>query len=146
MKLLATRLCQLARADRRSAELRWLAMLLVSATAGSEMNFIAKHTGVESVPLSQTLFSPVNLALVAATFVTLPLLFQSRVMTHVQIQDGMTVVLGQQGFMASNERMSGVPIFGDIPVLGSFFKNEQNQRDDRNLLIFLTPRILDLRE
>ncbi len=38
---------------------------LVSATAGSPMNFIARYTGVESVSLSQTLLSPMNIALVA---------------------------------------------------------------------------------
>ncbi|MBI2955854.1 MAG: short-chain fatty acid transporter [Acidobacteria bacterium] len=48
---------------------------LVSATAGSEMNFIARYTGTAVVPLSETTFSPVNLALVASTLVTLPLLF-----------------------------------------------------------------------
>jgi len=48
---------------------------LVSATAGSEMNFIARYTGIESVALSETLLSPMNLALVGGTLVLLPLMF-----------------------------------------------------------------------
>ena len=48
---------------------------LVSATAGSPMNFIARYTGVESVSLSQTLLSPMNIALVAGTLVILPVMF-----------------------------------------------------------------------
>jgi short-chain fatty acids transporter len=48
---------------------------LVSATAGSPMNFIAHYTGVESVSLSQTLLSPMNIALVAGTLVILPVMF-----------------------------------------------------------------------
>jgi len=48
---------------------------LVSATAGSELNFIAKHTGVAVTPLAQTLGLPLNLALVAGTLVGLPLMF-----------------------------------------------------------------------
>jgi len=48
---------------------------LVSATAGSEMNLIARYTGVETVALSQTLLAPMNLVLVAGTFLTLPLMF-----------------------------------------------------------------------
>jgi short-chain fatty acids transporter len=48
---------------------------LVSSTAGSELNFIARYAGVEAVPLSETLLSPMNLALVAGTLVALPLLF-----------------------------------------------------------------------
>lgn len=49
---------------------------LVSATADSQMNFIARYTDTKVVPLSDTLFSPMNLALVAATLITLPLLFR----------------------------------------------------------------------
>jgi len=48
---------------------------LVSATAGSEMNFIARYTGIEAVALSETLLAPMNLALVAGTLITLPLMF-----------------------------------------------------------------------
>jgi short-chain fatty acids transporter len=49
---------------------------LVSATAGSPMNYIARHTGVVVTPLAATLFSLPNLALVAATLVLLPLMFR----------------------------------------------------------------------
>jgi short-chain fatty acids transporter len=51
-------------------------VVLVSATAGSELNFIARHTGVEAVPLRETLFSPVNLGLVLASLVSIPLMFR----------------------------------------------------------------------
>ncbi len=49
---------------------------LVSATAGSPMNFIARYAGTESVSLSQTLLSPMNIALVAGTLVILPVMFR----------------------------------------------------------------------
>lgn len=49
---------------------------LVTATAGSEMNFVEKFTGAGPLPLSETLLSPMNIALVLATLVTLPLLFR----------------------------------------------------------------------
>jgi len=49
---------------------------LVTATADSEMNFVAKYTGAGPVSLSETLLSPMNIALVLATLVTLPLLFR----------------------------------------------------------------------
>jgi len=48
---------------------------LVSATAGSPMNYIALQTGVAVTPLTETLLSAPNLALVAATLVLLPLMF-----------------------------------------------------------------------
>lgn len=49
---------------------------LVSSTAGSEMNFIARYAGIEAVALSQTLLSPMNIALVLGTLLTLPLMFR----------------------------------------------------------------------
>ena len=81
-------------------------IILVSATAGSEMNFIAKHTGVESVPLTQTLFSPVNLALVAVTFVTLPLLFRLMMPAGDQIRPADPKLLADQGPLPQTEEES----------------------------------------
>jgi short-chain fatty acids transporter len=49
---------------------------LVSATAGSELNFIARYTGVEAAPLGETLLAPVNIALVAASLVAIPPMFR----------------------------------------------------------------------
>lgn len=48
---------------------------LVSATAGSPLNFIARQTGIAAVPLGQTLGLPINLVLVAGTLIALPLMF-----------------------------------------------------------------------
>ncbi|MGH9776799.1 MAG: short-chain fatty acid transporter [Candidatus Acidiferrales bacterium] len=48
---------------------------LVSATAGSELNFIANHTGVAVTQLAQTIGLPLNLTLVAGTLIGLPLMF-----------------------------------------------------------------------
>ncbi len=59
---------------------------LVSATAGSEMNFIARYAGVESVGLSETLLAPMNLALVVGTLLTLPLMFRLMMPRGAQIR------------------------------------------------------------
>ncbi len=36
-----------------------------------------------------------------------------------------------------------VPVMGDIPILGYFFQEHLNTRSKRNLLVFVTPTILD---
>jgi short-chain fatty acids transporter len=48
---------------------------LVSATAGSPMNFIARTTEAGILPLSQTLGLPINIGLVAGTLIALPVMF-----------------------------------------------------------------------
>jgi type IV pilus assembly protein PilQ len=38
--------------------------------------------------------------------------------------------------------MSKIPLLGDIPYLGFFFRNERRLNQRRELLVFVTPRIL----
>ncbi len=60
----------------------------------------------------------------------------------VLVRDGQTTVIG--GIFIEDERdaQSGVPILMDIPVLGHLFKSTTKTRDRRELLIFITPRIV----
>ena len=65
-----------------------------------------------------------------------------RALTQVQIDDGATTVIG--GIFVSTETSSNgqVPLLHRIPILGWLFKNERVEDESRELLIFITPRIL----
>ncbi len=65
--------------------------------------------------------------------------------SDVVVQNGDTIVLG--GLMKDIERpiINKVPILGDIPILGWLFKSKSRTIDKLNLLIFLTPRIIQNR-
>jgi type II secretory pathway component GspD/PulD (secretin) len=65
-----------------------------------------------------------------------------RVETRVMIPSGNTLVMG--GMMSDSVNNSGtkVPLLGDIPVLGSLFRSESKVRLKQNLLIFITPTIV----
>lgn len=62
--------------------------------------------------------------------------------TTVITKHGQMVVIG--GLMAddSNESDEGVPFLKDLPVLGSLFRSSTHTRERRNLLIFITPRVI----
>lgn len=62
--------------------------------------------------------------------------------TTVITKHGQMVVIG--GLMAddSNESDEGVPFLKDIPVLGSLFRSSTQTHERRNLLIFITPRVI----
>ena len=62
--------------------------------------------------------------------------------TSIIAKDGQMVVIG--GLMADskNDTDSGVPFLKDIPVLGWAFKSSNTSGEKTNLLIFITPRIL----
>jgi len=67
------------------------------------------------------------------------------VKTEVLVENGGTVVIG--GIYEQNDRtdLTKVPFFGDIPVLGFFFRNNTTTTNKTELLIFITPRIVNER-
>jgi type IV pilus assembly protein PilQ len=67
----------------------------------------------------------------------------NRLQTKVVVSDGETVVLG--GILSLNDAKEGrkIPLLGDIPILGNLFKSKTKIEGCKELLIFLTPRIVD---
>ncbi|MES2025389.1 MAG: type IV pilus secretin PilQ [Pseudomonadota bacterium] len=65
------------------------------------------------------------------------------VKTQVLIDNGGTVVIGGIFQQTERDSVSKVPFFGDIPVLGNLFKTTGRTNDKTELLIFLTPKILN---
>jgi len=67
------------------------------------------------------------------------------VKTEVLVENGGTVVIG--GIYEQNERtdITKVPFFGDLPLLGFFFRNNTTSNSRTELLVFITPRIVNER-
>lgn len=67
------------------------------------------------------------------------------VKTKVLVDNGGTVVIG--GIFSQDERntVNKVPFLGDLPIIGNVFKNTVRSDTKTELLVFLTPRILDTR-
>jgi len=65
-----------------------------------------------------------------------------KIETRVMIPSGNTLVLG--GLIQDDQRNSGtkVPIMGDIPLIGRAFRSDAKSREKANLLIFITPTIV----
>jgi len=63
--------------------------------------------------------------------------------THVVVKNGETIVIG--GLLSDTDRRSEskVPLLGDIPFLGFLFRNQERRATKQNLLIFLTPTIIN---
>jgi general secretion pathway protein D len=66
--------------------------------------------------------------------------------TSVSVQDGETVVLG--GLMKSQKTLTinKVPLLGDIPLVGQFFRSREKQLNNVELLVFLTPHVVNTRD
>ncbi len=65
-----------------------------------------------------------------------------KIETQVMIPSGNTLVLGGLVSDASRKGSTKVPILGDIPFLGLAFRNDKKERNQANLLIFITPTIV----
>jgi type IV pilus assembly protein PilQ len=74
---------------------------------------------------------------------TVPSIDTRAVETQVLVEDGQTVVLGGIYETERRETITKVPFLGDIPALGVLFRSKQLQNDKSELLIFVTPRILE---
>lgn len=80
---------------------------------------------------------------VGLVFAGVPSIDTQRVQTQVLVSNGETAVLG--GIYEQTERtdIDKVPFFGDLPVIGNIFKRRIKQNDKTELLIFITPKIMD---
>ncbi|MFO7764582.1 MAG: type IV pilus secretin PilQ [Wenzhouxiangellaceae bacterium] len=63
--------------------------------------------------------------------------------TSVLVENGQTVVLGGIFQEERNYNTTKVPMLGDVPVLGTLFRRRATNDEKRELLIFITPNILD---
>jgi len=75
-----------------------------------------------------------------------PTILKREAETDLLIEDGHTAVIGGIYTRNTGRTVDSVPFFGDIPILGVLFQRRR-VRDERNeLLIFLTPRIVNRAE
>lgn len=62
---------------------------------------------------------------------------------QIRLRDGQTLILS--GIIQDQDRTSvrKVPILGDIPLLGALFRRSERQNQRREVIVILTPRVLD---
>ncbi|MGB7390451.1 type II and III secretion system protein [Marinomonas sp.] len=73
-----------------------------------------------------------------------PSLETNRLKTHVVVNDQETLVLGGIFREERFKTTSKVPVLGDIPILGIFFKRQTEQQEKVELLVFITPKLLQM--
>jgi general secretion pathway protein D len=102
---------------------------------GSPINAIGVNTAMGMLSTSV----PVELT---ANVINQPVFSTRKVTTSVSVYDGQTVVLG--GLMREDVQKTEdkVPILGDIPLVGRAFRTNVEQHTKKNLVIFVTARIV----
>jgi type IV pilus assembly protein PilQ len=72
-----------------------------------------------------------------------PSIDTKHVKTSVLVENGGTVVIGGIYTQEDRNQVNKIPFFGDLPAVGPLFRNYYRQDDKTELLVFLTPRIID---
>jgi type IV pilus assembly protein PilQ len=97
------------------------------------LKIIPEVSNIDSID-RQTLNGSVNTANIYAI---------RRIETHVMVPSGTTLVMGGMISDSTSKNYTKVPILGDIPGLGLLFRQEGKVRNKSNLLIFITPTIVN---
>ena len=74
--------------------------------------------------------------------VTVPAIRTRRADTSVELADGESFVIGGLVSRATTSNVSKVPVLGDLPILGTFFKNLNYTQEESELVIIVTPRLV----
>ena len=85
----------------------------------------------------------VNQDEVGQIFNGVPSIDTNAVSTQVLVDNGQTIVLGGIFRNTSNRSVDKTPFLGDLPYVGRLFRRTIENQDKRELLIFITPRIID---
>ncbi|RYE42747.1 MAG: type IV pilus secretin PilQ [Hyphomicrobiales bacterium] len=64
------------------------------------------------------------------------------VKTQVLVENGGTVVIGGIFEMEETNQENKIPVLGDVPVVGNLFKNRTRETSKREVLIFITPKVI----
>jgi type II secretory pathway component HofQ len=73
-----------------------------------------------------------------------PLINKQAITTSLILKDGVTVVIGGILLDSRDHQRGGVPVLSKIPLLGGLFRSTEKVDERSELLVFLTPRIVDL--
>jgi general secretion pathway protein D len=63
--------------------------------------------------------------------------------TNMIVQDNQTLLLGGILFQKDSAVISKLPLFGDMPLIGGLFRHNKLQQTNSELLVFITPHVID---
>mgnify|MGYP003327558017 FL=1 len=106
---------------------------------------ITEFLGYEDAPFQNQVIAGVGNTVSAALQqpLALPSIRVRYITSSVHVWDGQTLVLG--GLIAENvvKVKDKVPMLGDMPFIGRLFRSERSATEKKNLMIFVSPRIID---
>ncbi|HSZ10799.1 MAG TPA: type II secretion system secretin GspD [Rhizomicrobium sp.] len=72
-----------------------------------------------------------------------PTISQRKIASSVAVQDGETIALGGLILSNINKSKNGIPFLQDVPVLGNLFRTTENDTSRTELMVLITPHVID---
>jgi general secretion pathway protein D len=104
--------------------------------------FITSDGMVQMIVQPSTSAIDPSLSIPISAGVSAPVIDVRSADTVVITPDGQTVVIGGLMRNDSGEIITKIPVLGDIPLLGNLFKHKTSQTEKTELMIFLTPHVV----
>ena len=126
--------------------------VLISTGGASTSSIIFKNVGVKVVFKPEVLenglislkIDPAEVSSISGTLAVngYPIIDTRDVHTTVDLREGESLVLAGLLQEEQIKTMSKIPILGDIPILGALFRSTQNDLTEKELVFFITPKIV----
>ena len=71
-----------------------------------------------------------------------PIISNKETNTNVRVKNGETLLIGGMIFDTEEEKISKLPILGDLPLIKNLFRYSSSKKEQKELLIFITPTII----
>lgn len=81
--------------------------------------------------------------LITPNLILQPIFKTQKVSTAVKIWDGATIVLGGAKIQRRSMVNDQIPVLGNLPFVGRFFRSEVTQTETKNIIIFVTVSVVD---
>lgn len=122
----------------------------VGALSGTEIKFIDVGVKLNFKPvvmengLISLKIDPAEVSSISGTLAVngYPIIDTREIKTEVQLKDGESLVLAGLLQEETIKSMSKIPLLGDIPILGALFRSTQNDLKTKELVFFITPKIV----
>jgi general secretion pathway protein D len=82
-------------------------------------------------------------ATIPTSGISSPAISQRKIDSSVAIQDGETVALGGLITNSRSEGKSGIPFMQDLPLVGNLFRNTDDEHNRTELIVLITPHVVD---
>jgi general secretion pathway protein D len=106
--------------------------------------FINYGTPIRGIGASgMSVFAAPTSIIVSPNVINQPIFSTRKITTNVTIWDGMTISLGGLIREDVQKVQDKVPLLGDVPLVGRLFRSDVDQKIKKNLIIFVTAKLLD---